>query len=132
MKYHEIMEPYKIKSLEPIYLNDRAYRRKSLLKAHLNLFLVLSKDVIIDLLTDSGTDSMSAQQWSALMQRDESYAGPESFLFFEKTVQDITGMSFVVPTHQGRFAERILLHSLKSKGDYIISNTLFDTTRANA
>ena len=106
--------------------------RKALLKAHLNLFFLSSKDVMIDLLTDSGTGAMSAQQWGALMQGDESYAGSASFFEFEKTIKDITGMPFVIPTHQGRSAERILLHTLKSKGEYIISNMLFDTTRANS
>ena len=126
------MEPYKIKSIEPIYWTTRDYRRTALLKAHLNLFFLPSKDVIIDLLTDSGTGAMSSQQWGALMMGDESYAGSESFFEFEKTIKDITGMPFVIPTHQGRSAERILLHTLKSKGEYIVSNMLFDTTRANS
>ena len=125
-----LMEPYKIKSLEPIYWTTREYRQRALLKAHLNLFLIPSKDVIIDLLTDSGTGAMSARQWGALMQGDESYAGSKSFFEFEKTIQKLTGFPFVIPTHQGRSAERILLHNLK--GEYIISNTLFDTTRANS
>lgn len=131
---HILMEPYKIKSLEPIVWTTRDYRRKALLKAHLNLFFLLAKDVIIDLLTDSGTGAMSAQQWGALMQGDEAYAGSSSFLEFEKTIQNITGMPFVIPTHQGRSAERILLHDLKrrSKGEYIVSNMLFDTTRVNS
>lgn len=132
MKYQSIMEPYKVKSMEPIHFTSREYRRKVLLKAHLNLFFVNSKDVIIDLLTDSGTGAMSACQWGSLMEGDESYAGSESFFFFEKTVQDITGMPFVIPTHQGRSAERILLRALKSRGEYIVSNMLFDTTRANS
>ncbi len=132
MKHKKIMEPYKIKSLEPIFWTSRKYRSEALLRAHLNLFLLSSKDVMIDLLTDSGTGAMSARQWGALMQGDESYAGSQSFLEFEKTIKDITGMPFVIPTHQGRSAERILLHNLKSRGEYIISNTLFDTTRANS
>ena len=126
------MEPYKIKSLEPIRWTTRSHRQKALLKAHLNLFFLPSQDVMIDLLTDSGTGAMSAHQWGALMQGDESYAGSESFFEFEKTIKDITGMPFIIPTHQGRSAERILLHHLKSKGEYIVSNMLFDTTRANS
>ena len=126
------MEPYKIKSLEPIFWTTRSYRKKALLKAHLNLFFLPSQDVMIDLLTDSGTGAMSVHQWGALMQGDESYAGSQSFFEFEKTIKDITGMPFVIPTHQGRSAERILLHHLKSKGEYIVSNMLFDTTRANS
>ena len=132
MKPFHTMEPYKIKSLEPINFTSREYRRKALLKAHLNLFFLPSKDVIIDLLTDSGTGAMSSRQWGALMEGDESYAGSESFFLFEKTIQDITGMPFVIPTHQGRSAERILLQTLKSYGEYIVSNMLFDTTRANS
>ena len=126
------MEPYKIKTLEPIYWTTREQRQEALKKAHLNLFFIPSKDVIIDLLTDSGTGAMSANQWSALMQGDESYAGAKSFFIFEKTVQEITGFPFVIPTHQGRSAERILLQNFKSKGEYIVSNMLFDTTRANS
>ena len=132
MKHKNIMEPYKIKSLEPIHFTDRKYRREVLLKSHLNLFLIPAKDITIDLLTDSGTGAMSANQWGALMQGDESYAGSESFFKFENTIKNIVGMPFVIPTHQGRSAERILLHNLKSKGEYIISNMLFDTTRANS
>lgn len=126
------MEPFRIKSVEPIPFNTREQRKKILQKAHLNLFLIPAKDVIIDLLTDSGTGAMSAQQWSAALQGDEAYAGSDSFFRFQKSIQSITGMPHVIPTHQGRSAERILLKSLKSKGEYIVSNTLFDTTRANA
>lgn len=132
MQHDNTMEPYKIKNLEPIHFTSREYRKKALQKAHLNLFFLPARDVMIDLLTDSGTGAMSARQWGALMQGDESYAGSESFYKFKETVQDITGMPFVIPTHQGRSAERILLHSLKSKGEYIVSNMLFDTTRANS
>ena len=127
-----IIEPYKIKTMEPIYWTTREQRKQILEKAHLNLFFISSKNVIIDLLTDSGTGAMSANQWSALMQGDESYAGAKSFFVFEKTVQDITGFEYIIPTHQGRSAERILLHNFKSKGEYIVSNMLFDTTRANS
>ena len=127
-----IIEPYKIKTLEPIYWTSREQRKRILKKAHLNLFFIPSKDVIIDLLTDSGTGAMSANQWSALMRGDESYAGAKSFFIFEEVVQNITGFEFVIPTHQGRSAERILLHNFQSKGEYIVSNMLFDTTRANS
>ena len=125
------MEPYRIKSTQPIHFTTREYRKKVLETAHLNLFLIPSRDVMIDLLTDSGTGAMSEAQYSALLRGDESYAGADSFFRFEKTVQDITGMPHILPTHQGRSAERILLGSLKSGGEYLISNTLFDTTRAN-
>ena len=126
------MEPYKIKSTEPIHFTTREYRKKALERAFLNLFLIPAKDVMVDLLTDSGTGAMSQAQWSALLKGDESYAGSESFFRFEKTIQEITGMPHIIPTHQGRSAERILLGALKSQGEYLLSNTLFDTTRANA
>ena len=131
-KLKDLMEPFKIKSVEPIHFNTREQRKKILQKAHLNLFLIPARDTIIDLLTDSGTGAMSAQQWSAAMQGDEAYAGSDSFFRLQESVQSITGMPHVIPTHQGRSAERILLKSLKSKGEYVVSNTLFDTTRANA
>ena len=126
------LEPFKIKSTEPIHMTTVEYRKKALERAHLNLFLLPAKDVMIDLLTDSGTGAMSQDQWSALLKGDESYAGGKSFFTFSKTLQNITGMPHVIPTHQGRSAERILLESLKDKGEFILSNTLFDTTRANA
>ena len=126
------MEPFKIKSVEPLPFNTREYRKQVLRRAHLNLFLVPAGEVIIDLLTDSGTGAMSAEQWSALMRGDESYSGSESFFRFKRSVQNIVGMPYVIPTHQGRSAERILLSALRSRGEYVVSNTLFDTTRANA
>ncbi|MDE0119088.1 MAG: tryptophanase [Bdellovibrionales bacterium] len=131
-KFKTLIEPFKIKSMEPIQLNSYEHRKKVLKEARLNLFLVPAKEVIIDLLTDSGTGAMSADQWAALMKGDESYSGSESFYRFQKSVQDITGMPYVLPTHQGRSAERILFHTLPLKGEYVVSNTLFDTTRANA
>ncbi len=127
-----LMEPFKIKSVEPIQINTREQRKKVLEKAHLNLFLIPAREVIIDLLTDSGTGAMSAVQWSSLLKGDESYSGSESFFRFQKSIQNITDMPYVIPTHQGRSAERILLKNLKSRGEYVVSNTLFDTTRANA
>ncbi|MCY4321006.1 MAG: tryptophanase [Bdellovibrionaceae bacterium] len=127
-----LIEPYKIKSLEPIYWTNKKDRKDILKKAHLNLFFVSSKNVTIDLLTDSGTGAMSASQWSALMNADESYAGSKSFDIFQETVRNLTGFKHVIPTHQGRSAERILLSQFQSKGGLIVSNMLFDTTRANS
>ena len=132
MIFKPYIEPFKIKSTEPIHLTTRTEREDILKKAHLNLFLIPSKDVIIDLLTDSGTGAMSRDQWAALMIGDESYAGSDSFYRFKKSVENIVGMPHVIPTHQGRAAERIILEALRSAGDYVVSNTLFDTTKANA
>jgi len=126
-----IIEPFRIKSVEPIYFNSQQERIHILEKAFYNLFLIHSNDVLIDLLTDSGTSAMSSNQWAGIMQGDESYAGSPSFFRFEKTVQQITGMPLVIPTHQGRAAENILFSILGDKGKYFVSNTLFDTTRAN-
>ena len=126
-----IIEPFRIKSVEPIKLNTRSDREGILSNAYNNLFLVNAKDVIIDLLTDSGTGAMSSQQWAGVMLGDESYAGSNSFIFFEKTVKDLMGFKNIIPTHQGRAAERILFSTIAKKGDYIPSNNHFDTTRAN-
>jgi tryptophanase len=126
-----IIEPFKIKSVEPIYFNTKEERIAILDKAHYNPFLIHSADVLIDLLTDSGTSAMSSNQWAGIMQGDESYAGSPSFFRFESAVQEITGMPLVIPTHQGRAAEKILFSILGGKGKYFVSNTLFDTTRAN-
>jgi tryptophanase len=126
-----IIEPFRIKSVEPIYFNTAAERKLILEKAFYNPFLIHSSDVLIDLLTDSGTSAMSSNQWAGIMQGDESYAGSPSFFRFEKTIQDITGLPLVIPTHQGRAAEKILFSVLGGKGKYFVSNTLFDTTRAN-
>ena len=126
-----IIEPFKIKSVEPIYFNTKEERVENLKKAFNNPFLIHSKDVLIDLLTDSGTSAMSSEQWAGIMRGDESYAGSPSFFRFEKTIQEITGMPIVIPTHQGRAAEKILFSILGGEGKYFVSNTLFDTTRAN-
>ncbi len=126
-----IIEPFRIKSVEPIYFNSKEERKIVLEKAFYNPFLIHSNDVLIDLLTDSGTSAMSSNQWAGIMQGDESYAGSPSFFRFEKTVQQITGMPLIIPTHQGRAAEKILFSILGGKGKYFVSNTLFDTTRAN-
>ncbi len=126
-----IIEPFRIKSVEPIYFNTKEEREVILEKAFYNPFLIHSNDVLIDLLTDSGTSAMSSNQWAGIMQGDESYAGSPSFFRFEKAIQDITGLPIVIPTHQGRASEKILFSILGGKGKYFLSNTLFDTTRAN-
>jgi tryptophanase len=126
-----IIEPFRIKSIEPIYFNTQSERINILKNAFYNPFLIQSKDVLIDLLTDSGTSAMSSNQWAGMMQGDESYAGSPSFFRFEETIRQITGMPLVIPTHQGRAAEKILFSILGTKGKYFVSNTLFDTTRAN-
>ncbi|MCO6496879.1 MAG: tryptophanase [Chitinophagaceae bacterium] len=129
--FKTIIEPFKIKSVEPIYMTTEEQRKKLIKEAHYNPFLLHSRDVIIDMLTDSGTSAMSSQQWAGIMQGDESYAGASSFLKLEKEIQDLTGYPHVLPTHQGRAAERILYSYLGGKGKIFISNTHFDTTRAN-
>jgi tryptophanase len=126
-----IIEPFKIKSVEPIFFNTITERKKNLLNAHYNAFLLPARDVMIDLLTDSGTSAMSSEQWAGIMRGDESYAGSESFFRFEKSTQQITGMPIVIPTHQGRAAEKILFSITGKSDQYFLSNTLFDTTRAN-
>jgi tryptophanase len=126
-----IIEPFKIKSVEPIHFTTKEQRIQIIKDAFYNPFLIRADDVLIDLLTDSGTNAMSSAQWAGIMIGDESYAGSNSFFRFEKTIQDITGMPIVIPTHQGRASEKILFSVMGGKGKYIVSNTLFDTTRAN-
>lgn len=126
-----IIEPFRIKSVEPIRVLTLAERKEKLEQACYNTFLLEADDVLIDLLTDSGTSAMSSAQWAGMMIGDESYAGSKSFYHFEKTVQEITGMQYVIPTHQGRAAEKILFSVTGGPGKVFISNTLFDTTRAN-
>ncbi len=126
-----IIEPFRIKSVEPIHFTTREQRLQILKDSHYNLFQVRARDVLIDLLTDSGTSAMSSDQWAGIMTGDESYAGSESFFLFEQTLKNITGFDIIIPTHQGRAAEKILFSVVGGNGKYIVSNTLFDTTRAN-
>jgi tryptophanase len=126
-----IIEPFRIKSVEPIHFTTPEQRKEILKAAHFNPFLIASQDVIIDLLTDSGTSAMSSAQWAGIMTGDESYAGSPSFFRFEETIRDITGMSKIIPTHQGRASEKILFSIVGGEGKVFLSNTLFDTTRAN-
>ena len=126
-----IIEPFRIKSVEPIRWTTRQQREVLLRTAHYNLFLLPAEDVLIDLLTDSGTGAMSTHQWAAVMEGDESYAGSKSFERFRASVQDIFGYKHVIPAHQGRAAERILFGVACKRGDVVPNNTHFDTTRAN-
>ncbi len=126
-----IIEPFRIKVVEPIRLSTRSEREALLADASYNTFLLQSDDVIIDLLTDSGTSAMSAAQWSAIMQGDESYAGSPSYQRFESAVKDLLPFEYVIPTHQGRAAEHILFSLISGEGQHIPSNTHFDTTRSN-
>ncbi|HHS82457.1 MAG TPA: tryptophanase [Devosia sp.] len=126
-----IIEPFRIKSVEPIRFTTREQRTSLLEQVHFNLFALKSADVIIDLLTDSGTSAMSAEQWAALMRGDESYAGSPSFLRFEAAVRNLMDFKHIIPTHQGRAAEAILFSLIGGEGRHIPSNTHFDTTRGN-
>lgn len=131
MKHKTIIEPFRIKSVEPIKMSSEKERDDFLKKAFYNPFKLNSDQVIIDLLTDSGTSAMSADQWAGIMKGDESYAGSSSWLRMENTIKSLTGMDYILPTHQGRAAERIIYSYLGGKGKTFISNTHFDTTRAN-
>jgi len=126
-----IIEPFRIRSVEPIRFTTMEERERLLAEAGYNPFLLKAKDVLIDLLTDSGTGAMSSKQWSGMVASDESYAGSSSYYRLESAVQDITGFKHVIPTHQGRAAENILFTTIAQKGDVVPSNTHFDTTRAH-
>jgi tryptophanase len=126
-----IIEPFRIKAVEPLRLSTREERREALARAEWNLFRIPAEAIMIDLLTDSGTGAMSSEQWAGIMRGDESYAGARSWFVFERQVRELTGFRHIIPTHQGRAAERILFSCLGVSGRVVVSNTLFDTTRAN-
>ena len=131
MAYKTIIEPFRIHTVQAIDLPDLAVRRAALERSGYNLFGLQAHEVIIDLLTDSGTGAMSSEQWAGMMRGDETYAGSRSFFRFEETVRDITGFDHIIPTHQGRAAEKILFSVAVKQGDVVPNNTHFDTTRAN-
>ena len=126
-----IIEPFKIKMVEPIQLTTPSEREEFLRRAHFNVFQIPAEHVIIDLLTDSGTSAMSSEQWAGMLRGDESYAGARSWYRFEKVLRDLTGMPHILPTHQGRASERLLFELVGGPGKVIPSNNHFDTTRAN-
>ena len=126
-----IIEPFKIKMVEPIKFTTPEERAAILERVHFNLFQIRAEDVIIDLLTDSGTAAMSSEQWAGMLRGDESYAGARSWYRFQAVLRDLTGMPHILPTHQGRASERILFELIGGPGKFIPSNNHFDTTRAN-
>jgi tryptophanase len=131
LPHNTIIEPFRIHSVQAIDLPSAEEREMALERAGYNLFGLHADEVIIDLLTDSGTGAMSSEQWAGMMRGDESYAGSRSFFRFEEAVRDLTGFSEIIPTHQGRAAEKILFSVLVEEGDVVPNNTHFDTTRAN-
>jgi tryptophanase len=131
VKFSTIIEPFRIKTVEPIRQTTGAQRLAAIRAAHYNVFQLDAEDVLIDLLTDSGTGAMSVYQWAGMMKGDESYAGGRSFHAFVRSVKEITGFQHVIPTHQGRAAEHILSGAMLKPGSIVPNNTHFDTTRAN-
>lgn len=130
-RFRTVIEPFRLKMVEPIHFPSRDERARALVDAHYNLFNLYSELVTIDLLTDSGTGAMSTEQWAALLRGDESYAGATSFRKFERVVQELTGYPYVLPTHQGRAAEHLLFGHFGGPGKIIPNNSHFDTTRAH-
>jgi tryptophanase len=126
-----IIEPFKIKVVEPLSMTTRDQRDEILCAARFNVFNIHARHVLIDLLTDSGTGAMSSLQWAAMFQGDESYAGAESFYRFQQRMREVTGFDHILPTHQGRASERILFELLGGEGKVVPNNNHFDTTRAN-
>jgi tyrosine phenol-lyase len=124
-------EPFRVKDIEKIKITTKEERKKIIENAHYNLFLIKAEDVMIDLLTDSSTGAMSSEQSASLITGDESYAGSKSFFMFENAVRNLTNFKFIFPVHQGRAAERIPSGILCAPGKIVLSNGLFDTTRAN-
>lgn len=131
MEYRTIFEPFRIHSVEPLQLTTEAERQAAIAEAHYNVFSLRSRDVLVDLLTDSGTGAMSRDQWAAIQHGDESYAGSPSWDLFKSAVQELFPFAHVIPTHQGRAAEKILFSIVGGPGRHIPNNTHFDTTRAN-
>ncbi len=131
MNHRVIIEPFKIKTVEKIKMTTESERKDLIEKAHYNTFLLSAEDVIIDLLTDSGTSAMSADQWAGILKGDESYAGAKSWYKMRDAIKDMTGYEYILPTHQGRAAEHLLYGRIGGKGKVFLSNTHFDTTRAN-
>ncbi len=130
-KFKTVIEPFKIKMVEPIEMTSTEQRQSYLKEASHNVFLIRAENILIDLLTDSGTGAMSAAQWAKMMEGDESYAGCRSYYEMRDVIQDLTNFKYVFPTHQGRAAERILFKLIGGTGKIIPNNTHFDTTRAN-
>lgn len=130
-KFKTIIEPFRIHSVAPIKMTTEAQRAESIEKCGFNLFNLNSEDVMIDLLTDSGTGAMSRDQWSAIQHGDESYAGSPSWKIFEKAVQNLFPFKYIIPTHQGRAAEKIIFGAIGGPNKFFANNSFFDTTRAN-